>query len=42
LSLNASPETVLDPAFAQQLETVEVAQVVLEVTEQARIDLTSP
>ncbi len=38
LSVNASPETVLDPAFAEQLEPVEVERVVLEVTEQARID----
>ncbi len=38
LSVNASPETVLDPAFAEQLERVEVARVVLEVTENARID----
>ncbi|MGO9752882.1 MAG: EAL domain-containing protein [Solirubrobacteraceae bacterium] len=37
MSVNASPETVLDPAFVEQLERVEVARVVLEVTENARI-----
>ncbi len=38
LSLNASPATVLDPAFTEQLTSVDVERVVLEVTEQAQID----
>ena len=38
LSVNASPETVLDPAYAQQLARVDLQRLVLEVTEQARID----
>jgi EAL domain-containing protein (putative c-di-GMP-specific phosphodiesterase class I) len=38
MSVNASPDTVLDPAFAKQLARVDVHRIVLEVTEQARID----
>jgi EAL domain-containing protein (putative c-di-GMP-specific phosphodiesterase class I) len=38
LAINASPEAVLDRAFAEQLQQVELTRVVLEVTENARID----
>jgi EAL domain-containing protein (putative c-di-GMP-specific phosphodiesterase class I) len=38
VSVNASPETVLDPAFGRQLEGTSVERIVLEITEQARID----
>lgn len=38
LCVNASPETALDPGFAKQLQDVALERVVLEITEQARID----
>ena len=38
LSVNASPSTVLEPTFAGHLARVDVSRIVLEVTEQARID----
>ena len=38
LSVNASPDTILDSASLPQLAPVELRRVMLEVTEQARID----